>query len=73
MNNISGVSVILPTLNEEKNLKLLVPEIVEIFQELQFNRYEIIVVDDSSEDNTKELITKFNLINNNIKFFSEKR
>ena len=69
MNNISGVSIILPTLNEEKNLKLLLPEIVEIFQELQFNKYEIIVVDDSSEDNTKELITKFNSKNNCIKFF----
>lgn len=72
MNNISGVSIILPTLNEEKNLKLLVPEIVEIFEKLEFNRYEIIVVDDSSEDNTKELITKFNSINKNIKFFQRR-
>ena len=69
MSNLSGLSVILPTLNEEENLKQLIPGIVKIFHEIQFNEYEIIVVDDSSEDNTKELITNLNSKNRNIKFF----
>ena len=42
------ISIILPTLNEEQNLRLLIPEIVNLLDlELQIS-YEIIVVDDSS-------------------------
>ena len=55
MTEEKGLSVILPTLNEEENLKKLIPEIAHLLEgELKID-YEIIVVDDGSTDNTKEI------------------
>ena len=48
MNKLKGISVILPTLNEEENLKELIPKIVEILENIEITNYELIVVDDSS-------------------------
>ena len=45
----SDVSIVLPALNEEEGLCLLIPELKERYPEA-----EIIVVDDGSEDNTPE-------------------
>ena len=73
MNKITGVSVVLPTLNEEENLKELIPEIVAVFNEIQIHSYEVIVVDDSSEDDTEQLINKMRKENKNIKFFPRTR
>ncbi len=62
------ISIILPTLNEEQNLRLLIPQIVNLLDlELQIS-YEIIVVDDGSTDNTKDLIKKISSTNDSIKF-----
>ena len=72
MNKLKGISVILPTLNEEENLKELIPEIVEILENIEITNYELIVVDDSSEDQTEELIKKMHNENRNIKFFARK-
>lgn len=69
MNNISGLTVILPTINEEENLKILIPQIIIKFKEIDLTNYEIIVVDDSSEDNTSELINKFNANDDRVKIF----
>ena len=46
------VSIILPTLNEKKNLEILIPSIVKEFDELTIQDYEILVVDDNSTDGT---------------------
>ena len=72
MNKLKGISVILPTLNEEENLKELIPEIVEILENIEITNYELIVVDDSSEDQTEELIKKMHNENRNIKFLPGK-
>ena len=72
MNKLKGISVILPTLNEEENLKELIPEIVEILENIEITNYELIVVDDSSEDQTEELIKKMHNENRNIKFYARK-
>ena len=47
-------SVILPTLNEEGNLKKVVNQIVKVFRK---TKYEIIIVDDNSTDKTIEVAT----------------
>ena len=52
-------SIILPTLNEEKNLEFLIPEIQEELTHLKVENFEIIVVDDGSTDNSKSLINNF--------------
>ena len=56
------VSIILPTLNEEANLKFLIPEIIMHLPN-NISNYEIIIVDDNSTDDTVKLVK--NLIKGN--------
>jgi len=64
-------SIILPTLNEAKNLKILIPQIYDVI--LNSNlliEFEIIVVDDNSEDNTIELIYELKRDYKNLEIMS---
>jgi len=69
MNKID-VSVILPTINEEENLKILIPDLVDLLSSKIEVDYEIIVVDDGSTDNTIEFLTDINKKNNRVKIIS---
>ena len=53
MNNFS---IIIPAFNESKNLDILLDEI--IFNCADNYNYQIIIVDDKSEDNTQNIIKK---------------
>jgi len=68
----SGVqlSIVLPTINEEENLRLLIPEIIESLKETDLNDFEILVMDDGSSDNTEELISTINQESKFVKFIS---
>lgn len=61
-------SIIIPVLNEEKNLSKLIPE---IFNRLETINFELIIVDDNSEDNTSILIKK--LKRKNLRYFVRKK
>ena len=53
-NNIKNISIVIPVLNEEKNIGSLIDEII-----ITLNNkieYEIIVVDDGSSDRTTQNI-----------------
>ena len=63
-----GLSIVLPTINEEKNLRYLIPEIVEVLNNEYISEYEIIVVDDGSSDETESLISNLSSKNPKIKF-----
>ncbi len=52
------LSIVIPTLNEEKNLKRLLPQIRNSI----FNDYEIIIADSNSQDNTVKLAESFGCI-----------
>lgn len=52
-----SLSVIIPARNEEKNIGKL----LSLLQKQTYKPYEIIVVDDNSEDNTAEIASKFNV------------
>ena len=56
----TSLSVVLPTLNEGKNLEFLIPSIIRNLKSLSNFTFEIIVVDDGSTDNTPEILNKLN-------------
>src|SRR3989344_5122155 len=58
------LSIVLPAYKEAKNLAILIPEIEKAFNGCSF---EIIVVDDNSQDGTKELLDSLNKKFGNIK------
>lgn len=62
-----SVSIILPTINEEENLKLLIPDLIENLDGID---YSIIVADDGSSDNSKEYVESLNLVHKNIMFLN---
>lgn len=60
MINISSVVI---TRNEEKNIKKCLTSLINSFQSSQIiNKYEIIVVDSNSIDNTLKIVRKFNRV-----------
>tara|TARA_Y100000992_G_C21271207_1_gene496957 strand:- start:2270 stop:3058 length:789 start_codon:yes stop_codon:yes gene_type:complete len=61
------LSLILPTFDEKENLEIIIPNIVDLFSKKLEIDYEIIVVDDSSKDGTKELIENLNSHNSKVK------
>lgn len=62
------VSVIIPIYNEENNVDLLTEKLVQILS--NYFSYEIIFIDDGSNDNTLENIKKINNANKNIHYIS---
>ncbi len=66
--NLSGISIILPTMNEGKNLKILIPELLNVFSDLNLKNSEIIVSDDGSTDDTKKVLNQIDSNNYDIIF-----
>ena len=64
-------SIILPTYNEGGNIIKLIKEIKNVFKKTNKN-FEIIVVDDNSEDNTEKLVKNFLKKINLLNFFQGK-
>ena len=68
------LSIVVPVYNEEENIKPLVDEIYQSMESLD-NEWELLIVDDSSKDNTGDIcesIAKvkkeyFKLVNSNRK------
>jgi glycosyltransferase involved in cell wall biosynthesis len=57
------ISIIIPVFNNQDSLELLHNQIVKIFKENSHIEYQIIFVDDCSNDNSKEILKKINKIN----------
>jgi dolichol-phosphate mannosyltransferase len=49
------ISVVVPVFNEEENLPVLIPQIVEVLRPLE-KTYEMIFVDDGSSDRSRQLL-----------------
>ncbi len=62
---MNKITIILPTLNEEKNVKKVVMEIINKFN---FNDYSILFVDDGSTDNTKNEIIELKKQNSKVDY-----
>ena len=49
-------TIVIPVYNEAKNLKILVPK---VFKQLRKKKFELIIVDDNSNDETSEILEKY--------------
>lgn len=66
--NYSGTTVIIPTLNEEKNISKLIGIIEERYPEIN-----IIVADDGSKDETQPIVMNFNKKNPRIRLLDRSK
>lgn len=71
MKNI-GISVVLPAYNEEENIKHTVESCIE-YLEGDFPSYEVIVVNDGSSDNTKNVVEKICSERNQVKLVNHEK
>lgn len=62
----SSISIIIPALNEEKNLEATVETILGAVGD-SFSRFEIIIFDDNSSDSTPQIAEELKESNKNIK------
>jgi polyisoprenyl-phosphate glycosyltransferase len=65
------ISVIVPLLNEDGCLSTISATLVEILE--QYPDYEILFIDDGSQDNTLKILKKMHFENNKINFISFSR
>ncbi len=61
-------TIVIPVYNEAKNLEILIPN---IYKELKNIKFEIIIVDDSSNDGTHKILKKFE--KKNFKYIVRKK
>ena len=69
---INNISIVIPILNEEKNLIKLTNGIRNIKNKLKIKNFELIFIDDNSDDKTKTILKNLSLKNKFIKFFIRK-
>ena len=65
------LSVIIPCYNEKKTIQAILKKIIESLNNYKIVDYEIIIVDDSSDDGTKELLDEIKNKEKMIVFFHE--
>ncbi len=63
----SNLTVIIPTLNEEKNINNMISELIRLYPEIS-----VIVADDGSTDQTREIVEQFHANNELIRFLDRK-
>ena len=66
------LSIVIPVYNEEDNIINLYDEIIETLKSNSIISYEIVFVDDSSTDNSNQVIKKLLIINNKVKLIHNK-
>tara|TARA_Y100000816_G_C26018170_1_gene532584 strand:- start:159 stop:953 length:795 start_codon:yes stop_codon:yes gene_type:complete len=64
-----SLSIILPTYDEEENLKFLIPDLINNLSKVSDLIFEILVIDDNSKDNTVDVINKIKIKHDNIHIF----
>jgi glycosyltransferase involved in cell wall biosynthesis len=69
--NKTKLSVVIPCYNEINTIREIIKKVIYNLQQYSFNDYEILVVDDCSNDGTSEILEQINL-KENIKIFSHK-
>lgn len=63
----NNLTIIIPTLNEEKNISNMITELIKLYPEVS-----VIVADDGSTDKTGEIVNQFHDNNKSIRFLDRK-
>ena len=66
------LSIVIPILNEAKNINQLIPEINKIKKKIRLNRLEVLLIDDNSHDNIKNVVTRLRKKYSYLKLFIRK-
>lgn len=69
---LSGISVIVPVYNEERSLSILVEKLIAVLRELP-NRFEILLVNDGSQDGSLALLRSLSRANREVKVVDFRR
>ena len=59
------ISIVIPSFNEEGNIKIIVNALNEVLQKLNYN-YELIFVDDGSSDKTLHILQEISATDSNV-------
>ena len=70
---INNISIVIPILNEEKNLIKLIKEIKKVNKKTNLNKFELILVDDNSTDNSHKVLKQIKEKNNFLRYFIRKK
>jgi len=65
------ITVIIPTYNEEENIKILIPLLIEKFKIFKDYSFHILVVDGNSRDKTVRIVKEYMQNNKNIHLIEE--
>lgn len=65
-------SVVLPTYKERKNLGILIPDLLQMFKQIK-RTCEIVVVDDASDDGTREYIADLKKLGKPIRLIERRK
>ena len=71
-NNNLSLTIILPTLNEGKNLEILIPEVSQKLDNISYLDYEIKIIDDNSDDDTDQIVSQLRDQGYNATLFKRK-
>ena len=69
---INKISIVIPILNEEKNLNRLVKQIKKTTNKLKLKKFELILIDDDSKDKSELLLASLAKKNKFLKYYIRK-
>ena len=69
---LPGISVIVPVYNEEESLSILVDKLIAVLRQLP-NRFEILLVNDGSQDGSLALLRSLSQANRELKVVDFRR
>ena len=69
---MNELSIVIPILNEAKNILLLIPEINKVKNKLKTTKFEVLLIDDNSGDNIKNVVKKLKKKFKYLKLFIRK-